>query len=306
MLAIVLFSLVAVMEAHAPSSCPLHIRNAIFHPKIFAYKKKICYLPLNVIVRCGFPHLPWLFLFLHSLKQHLFIMKKTLLLLLALTFCSLCAQAGDDEKEKIIVTLNDGSTVEGYEVDNLGTRLKSRFRKTGSIPNSIKISPEPDGKNAKTYKADDIQGYKIVGDTTILFESQDFDALIPFVKDAKMRGLFQVAAKRPNGTIYVYQTYSSVDSKNTYVSWLSGTYGVKLRGDDRVYNIVVNGKIDIARLLIALKDKGPEKLATVYEDFFDNEEHCDMFLKDPTVLITVYDNYLKANPPISRKEKDKE
>lgn len=117
-------------------------------------------------------------------------MKKTLLLLLALTFCSLCAQAGDDEKEKIIVTLNDGSTVEGYEVDNLGTRLKSRFRKTGSIPNSIKISPEPDGKNAKSYKADDIQGYKIVGDTTILFESQDFDALIPFVKDAKMRARF--------------------------------------------------------------------------------------------------------------------
>lgn len=252
--------------------------------------------------------------FLHTLGSDIFtppqitplIMKKTLILLLAMTFSSLCAQAGDDEKEKVIVTLNDGSTVEGYEVDNLGTRLRNRFRKTGSIPNAIKISPEADGKNAKTYKADDIQGYKIVGDTTILFESQDFDAMIPFVKDAKMRGLFQVAAKRPNGTIYVYQTYSSVDSKNAYVSWLGTTLGVKLRGDDRVYNIMVNGKIDIARLLIALKDKGPEKLATVYEDYFDSEEHCTKFLEDPTVLITVYDNYLKANPPISRQEKNKD
>ncbi len=81
---------------------------------------------------------------------------------------------------------------------------------------------------------------------------------------------------------------------------------MKLRGDDRVYNIMVNGKIDIARLLIALKDKGPEKLATVYEDYFDNEEHCTKFLEDPTILITVYDNYLKANPPISRQEKNKE
>ncbi len=252
-----------------------------------------------------FPSSPMTFFLSIHKKTTPFFMKKTLVLLLALTFCSICAQAGDDEKEKLIVTLNDGSTIEGYEVNNLGTRLRGMFRKTGSIPNSIKISPEPDGKNAKTYKVDEIKGYKIVGDTTILFESQDFDAIIPFVKDAKTRGLFQVAAKRPNGTIYVYQTYSSIDSKNSYVSWLGTTFGVKLRGDDRIFNIIVNGKINIARLLIALKNKGPEKLAEAYEDYFDSEEHCDKFLKDPSTLITVYDNYLKANPPISREEKDK-
>lgn len=229
-------------------------------------------------------------------------MKKTLILLLSLTLSTLCAQAGEKENEKLIVTLNDGTTVEGYEVNNIGTRFRNMFRKSGSIPDFIKISPETDGKNAKTYKAEEIKGFKYASDTTIQFESQYFHAIIPFVKDAKTRGLFQVVTKRPNGTIYVYDTYSTTDSKNLYTSTLRRTYGIMLRGDDRIYNIIVNDRIDLSYLILSLKRKGPEKLLEIYEEYFDNEEHCKNFVDDPTILITLYDNYLKTNPVISREE----
>lgn len=228
-------------------------------------------------------------------------MSKTLMILF-MFFCTLTVQAGQ-KKEKVIVTLNDGTTVVGYEVNDLGSGIKNFFRSTGSIPSFVKVSPQMDGKNAKTYKAKEIKGYIYANDTTRQYESQYFNAPIPFKTEAKIRGLFQVVKRLPNGTIYTYQTYSTQDSKDRYVSSLNATYGVKLRGDDRIYNIIVNGQDDLTYLLLSLSRKGPKQLAEKYKDYFNDKEHQKEILKDPTIIIRLYDEYLKSNPAISRPEK---
>lgn len=100
----------------------------------------------------------------------------------------------------------------------------------------------------------------------------------------------------PNGTIYCYDTYSTTDSKNS-------TYGVKLRGDDRIYNIVLNGHVDISYLLMSLSKKGPKELAEIYKKYFNDENHCKELVEDPTLIIRLYDNYLKTNQAIVRTSK---
>ncbi len=229
-------------------------------------------------------------------------MNKTLVFL-CMFLCTLSAQAADKEREKVIITMNDGTTVVGYEVNDFGSGVKNFFRSSGSIPSFIKVSPEKDGKNAKTYKAKEIRGYTYANDTTVQYESQYLHALIPFTTNAKTRGLFRVFKRLPNGTIYEYQTYSTQDSKNLYISSLNTTYGVMLRGDDRIYNIIVNGRGDLTYLLLSLSRKGPKELAEKYEEYFNDEEHYKEITEDPTVVIRVYDDYLTSNPAISRQTK---
>ena len=229
-------------------------------------------------------------------------MNKTLIILLMACY-AFAMQATQKESDKLIVTLNDGTTVVGYEKNDVGSGLRNLFRTTGSIPSFVKMSPNPDGKNAKTYKAKDIKGYKYANDTTCQYESQDFNAPIPFKGDNKIRCLFRVVKRLPNGTIYCYDTYSTTDSKNLQVSTLNSTYGVKLRGDDRIYNIVLNGHVDISYLLLSLSKKGPKELAEIYKKYFNDDNHCKELVEDPTLIIRLYDDYLKTNQAIVRTSK---
>ena len=211
---------------------------------------------------------------------------------------SVTMHAESKEKNKVIVTLNDGTTVTGYQKNDVGSGLRNLFKKTGSILSFVKVSPEEDGKKTQVYKAKDIKGYRFVNDS-IEFESQDYDAQIPFKKDSKIRGLFRVEKRLPNGTIYSYLTYVTTGGRNQ-VSTLVTTYGVKLRGDDRIYNIIVGKRVCTS----FLSRKGPKKLAEKYEEYFKDKGHCKELIDDPTLIIRLYDEYLETNPVISRSEKE--
>lgn len=204
-------------------------------------------------------------------------------------------------KDKVIVTLNDGTTVEGYEKNDVGSGLKRLFSSSGSIVSFVKVSPTEDGKNAKTYKAKDIKGYKYAYDS-IEYETQEFNAPVPFKWNNKTKGLFRVEKRMENGTIYSYQTWKSTGGKNQ-VSRLVTTYGVKLRGDDRIYNIILDGRIDMTYLALSLSKLGPKELAEKYNEYFKDNGHCKELVDDPTLIIRIYDEYLKTNPAISRTEK---
>lgn len=210
-------------------------------------------------------------------------------------------RAESKEKDKVIVTLNDGTTIEGYQKNDVSSGLKRLFGSSGSIISFVKVSPTADGKNAKVYKAKDIKGYKFVNEGTE-FESQDFCSPVPFKWDKKTRGLFRVEKRLPNGTIYSYLTYISTGPRNQ-VSYLVTTYGVKLRGDDRIYNIIVNGKVDMTYLSLSLSKFGPKELSEKFGEYFKDKGHRKELVDDPTLIIRLYDEFLKTNPAISRSEK---
>lgn len=210
--------------------------------------------------------------------------------------------AEEKEPEKVIVTLNDGTTITGYEKNDVGSGLKRLFGASGSIQSFVKVSPEKDGKNAKTYNAKDILGYKYANDTTIQYETSEYNSPVPFKLDKKTKGLFRVEKRLPNGTIYSYLTYISTGYRNQ-TSKLVTTYGVKLRGDDRIFNIIVNGRIATYDFLHLLSKKGPKDLAEKYEEYFKDDGHCKELVDDPTLFVRIYDDYLKTNPAISRTEK---
>lgn len=216
-------------------------------------------------------------------------------------FCTLTVQAVQ-KKEKVIVTLNDGTNVVGYEVNDLGSGIKkSSVVQVLSLP-LLRCHLRWMRRMPKLIRLRKSKGI-YANDTTRQYESQYFNALIPFKTDAKIRGLFQVVKRLPNGIIYTYQTYSTQDSKDRYVSSLNATYGVKLRGDDSIYNIIVNGQDDLTYLLLSLSRKGPKQLAEKYKEYFNDKEHQKEILKDPTIIIRAYDEYLKSNPAISRPAK---
>ncbi len=233
------------------------------------------------------------------MKKNFFAM--VCLMLVALVGTSATMNAEPKKKDKVVVTLNDGTTVEGYIKNDLGSGLKRLFSSSGSIQSFVKVSPAEDGKNAVTYKAKDIKGYRYVDDGTE-YESSDYNSAVPFKWNKKTRGLFRVEKRLENGTIYYYQTYVSRGGRNS-VSYLVDTYGVKLRGDDRIYNLLVGGKSSGFHFFYSLEKLGPKALSDKYDEYFKDKARVKEMEDDPTVIIRVYDEYLKSNPPINRTEK---
>ena len=88
-----------------------------------------------------------------------------------------------------------------------------------------------------------------------------------------------------------------------YIPYLAKNAGFDRIGDDRIYNIVLNGHVDISYLLLSLSKKGPKELAEIYKKYFNDDNHCKELVEDPTLIIRLYDDYLKTNQAIVRTSK---
>ncbi len=230
-----------------------------------------------------------------------------LFLLCVIYGATFVATAGDPESNRIRIYTNEGDSIDGYMRHNLKTGLKNLFSKTGSIHKYINFGLEAKGGETKGYSADDIKAYRFLEASEgypegALYVSTMINAPRMFKSNNKMRGFAFVLNSRPSGEILQWSVFESTGGRNSQQR-LVPAIGVKFKGDDAAYPFMINGRYQPYYLSHHLKKKAPElhKFIEAYLDKGDDKNaHRKELVDNPSILLTLYEQYLaQGNPPLN-------
>lgn len=225
-------------------------------------------------------------------------MKRIILSLLAAVLC-LCvdAQEHTPENDHVLVTLNDGSVVEGYiqtywVSGSMFKRMNTEFT----------MSAKPDGNDPVKYDADKVRSIdfvKKISSSGVYDHLESLPVANPSVlKPKRVRRQFVYKeGETESGTIY---WWNGVDSQNMQLGKLnvSTIFGVRLAGDDTVVPFMSGSVISLNALRIRYKKTNPELVDYVDQRILKGGKRLwDNIAANPMLFLEICDEYmsLKAN-----------
>lgn len=238
--------------------------------------------------------------------------KSLIVLTLALASSLTAFAKTDPEEYHVQVVLTNGDTITGYIRNDLKTSLKNMFSKTGSIRQYINVGKEPKGGETKRYNSSEIKEYRFVEKTEgypdgAVCVSEMISSPVPFKPLHSVRGLAWELDRRDSGSILRWDVYESSGGRNS-VSYLVPAIGVKFKGAPAAFIIKANGKFNDWYLSYWLKKNYPE-LKDAWEEYYhkgeDAKAHRQELVDNPSTALLFYEDFLRDNPPIEEKVKDK-
>ncbi|MDE5687327.1 MAG: hypothetical protein K2I18_01715 [Paramuribaculum sp.] len=235
---------------------------------------------------------------------------KQLLFLAMVTFCltASAATADDDTKATethVQVILENGDTITGYIRSDLKTGLKNMFSKTGSIRQYINIGAEPKGGATKRYSAPEVKEYRFLEPTEAYPEGavcvSDFiNSPGMFKPRSIVRGFAWELDRRESGSVLRWDVWESTGGRNS-VNRLVPAVGIKFKGANAAYPIMVNGRFSDAYLMIYLKKQYPE-LKEAWDEYYykceDAKAHRKELLDNVSTALLFYEDFLKTHAPL--------
>lgn len=185
---------------------------------------------------------------------------KRIFLLMFVAVVSFAADArpeGADEDDHVRVTLADGKEIEGY-VQTYWTQGHLLKR----MNTSFTVSPQPDGKNAVTYDADDVKAIDFVKRTSADGRYDHLESHLvanpSVLKPRRTRRQFvYVEGENEVGRIY---WWNGIDLQNMQLGKMnvSTIYGLCLRGDSVIVPFMTGNVISMNVMRIRYKKTNPE------------------------------------------------
>lgn len=201
------------------------------------------------------------------------------------------AEGDDDERNHVVVTLADGTTVDGY------VRHYWFDGKMFSKPNrKFKMSSTPNSGDIKEYTAEEVKSveFKKRGEDSAyygLLESQDVANPSVF-KPGKVTRQFVYAEKRtPEGAIYWWNGYDSQRMQLGQIG-ISTIYGVRLKGDDVIIPFMTGNVISLNAMRILYKKKDPAFVDYVDRKILKGGKRLwDAIASEPSLFLDICAEY---------------
>ena len=163
------------------------------------------------------------------------------------------AEDRDTEMDHVIVTLADGSTVEGY--------ITTYWSETGIFKGynqSFKMATTPDGTGERRYTADEVQSVRFVKQTGD--DSDDgvmsADVANPTTFQPK-KVVRQFVHKEDSTSVGEIFWWNGIDRQQMQLGsmQISTIYGVRLRGDDVIIPFMTGNIVSLNAMRIVYKKK---------------------------------------------------
>lgn len=235
--------------------------------------------------------------------------KKLLFIAMASSCLTIPAAAADDdtkaEETHVQVILENGDTIIGYIRSDLKTGLKNMFSKTGSIRQYINIGKEPKGGDTQRYSAPEVKEYRFLEPTEAYPEGavcvSDFISSPGLFKPRNVvRGFVWELDRRESGSVLRWDVWESTGGRNS-VNRLVPAVGIKFKGANAAYPVMVNGRFSDAYLMIYLKKQYPE-LKDAWEEYYgkcdDAKAHRKELLDNVSTALLFYEDFLKTHAPL--------
>lgn len=196
-----------------------------------------------------------------------------------------------------VVKMN-GDTIFGYLHDDAKTIAKNLFSKSGTLLQYINISEEPDSKGTR-YSADEVSEIRwfdnnIAPNTRV---SMSVNAPRMFKAKNYTRGFTWLWDRRPAGSIIKYEVWETSGGRNP-ISRLVPVVSVYFEGARGAFMLSSNGYVSLALLHHYMKDAAPEfhkMLKEYYGDSPDAKAHCNELKDNPSIILDLYEEYLKTH-----------
>lgn len=192
----------------------------------------------------------------------------------------------------------DGDTICGYLHNDVMTRTKNLFSKSGSLLQYVNISKEPDGKGT-TYSADDVSEIQwfdnnIAPNTRI---SMSVNAPHLFKVKNYTRGFTWLWDRRPVGSIVKWEVRENNGGRYS-VSRLIPVVGVYFEGTKGALMLNSNGYVSLIMVYRYMKKAAPDfhkMLKEYYDDSPDSKAHRNELKDNPSTILSLYEKYLKTH-----------
>lgn len=165
-------------------------------------------------------------------------------------------EAKDPENDHVLVTLSDGTKIEGYVQDYwVSGKLFKRMN------TSFTMSPKPDGENVETYNAENVKSIEFVKKSS---SDGKYDLLLskvvanPSILKPRrtQRQFVYYEGSNDCGEIY---WWNGIDSQNLQLGKMNITtiYGICLRGDSVIVPFMTGNVISLNAMRIRYKKTYP-------------------------------------------------
>ena len=197
------------------------------------------------------------------------------------------------ERDHVVVTLNDGTSVEGYIRQywfdgKMFSKSNRRF----------KMSSTPSGSDIKEYTADDVKSVEFLkrGEDGAYYPRLESHVVAnpSTFKPGKVRRQFVYAeAHADAGSIYWWNGYDSQRMQLGQIG-ISTIYGVRLSGDDVIIPFMTGNAISLNAMRILYKKKDP-----AFVDYVDKKilkggrRMWDAIAADPSLFLDICAGYGK-------------
>lgn len=203
----------------------------------------------------------------------------------------------DQEFRHVIVTLNNGKTVDGYIKS--GWHAETAYVKLKRENFSFTLVPTPDSKEKTKYTAEEVRSIEYVEKTEaspdgIRWESHPVAS--PNLKDRHNTNRLFVCCSDANGNaaLYWWKHWEVTTNKAGQTRKLVTVYGIRFQEDTIVYPYyLVNS--------VLMKDKKPG-LKEFYKTWFKGPEgkvHKKEAKEDDAWMLNMYDAYLESRKNVS-------
>ncbi|MBQ8628969.1 MAG: hypothetical protein IJ421_05780 [Prevotella sp.] len=227
--------------------------------------------------------------------------------IILLSYVIALAQERKPENDHVVVTMNDGTKVEGY-VQKYWTDARLFKR----VNYSFEMSPKPDGKNTMTYNAEQVESIEFVKktDATGRYDRlESHDVANPSVmKPHKVkRQLVYVEYADSTGTVYWWNGYNSHDMQLGTLG-ISTIFGVKLKGDDVIIPFITGNVISLNAMRILYKKKDPGLVEYVDKKILKGrKDYWEHIVANPGLFLNLCEEYfaMKADNKDIINKKDK-
>lgn len=220
------------------------------------------------------------------------IFRKIVVALLALAACvPIVADDVDSERDHVVVTLDNGTTVEGYIRQYWfdGKMFKKSNRK-------FKMSSTPSGSDIKEYTADEVKSVEFVkrgehGAYYPRLESHDVANPSTFKPGKVKRQFVYAEAQTGIGAIYWWNGYDSQRMQLGQIG-VSTIYGVRFEGDDVIIPFMTGNVISLNAMRIVYKKKDP-----AFVDYVDRvvlkggKRLWDAIARNPALFLDICAGY---------------
>lgn len=222
-------------------------------------------------------------------------MKRILFLLSVFAVCAFAnaQEHKNPEDDHVRVTLNDGTVVEGYiQTYWVDGKLFKRMN------TSFKMSPEPEGKDAVTYSADNVRYIDFIRKTSSdgrydHLESMPVANPSVFKPNKTRRQFVYVEGENEAGKMY---WWNGVDSQNMQLGKMniSTIYGVCLAGDSIVVPFMTGNVISLNAMRIRYKKTNPGLVDYVDKRVLKGGKRLwGTIASGPMLFLEICNDYLK-------------
>lgn len=235
-------------------------------------------------------------------------LKSILIAMICLAAAMPAAAKDDPDSRHVRLTMMNGDTITGWIRHDLTTGLKNMFSKSGSIIQYVNISDAPDKGKSQRYSATEVKELRYLEPTEsdpegAVMVSERINSPLPFKPDKNIRGFAWELNRTECGSILQWNVWESTGGQNS-VSRLVPAVGVMLKGARSAYVMYTNGREAMFMLKHYLKKKAPE-FNKFLEEHLD-KPHSREMKENPSIILELYAEYLKTNPPIDDPDREKD